>query len=518
MPTHRRCRKIAIPASNSDPRAVASRPAVGYKAAMLLYAPESVYVLDRTAMEHDCLPPEELMQRAGEATWRAIVERWPDLARVSVLAGAGNNGGDAFVVALAARRDGVDVQLLTRGDLAKQSDTSRHFADAWRAAGGAVESWSGQALTGDVIVDGLLGIGLQRDLDPDWQASIEAINAAAVPKVAIDIPSGLNASTGLAQPVAVAADLTVTFIGAKTGQYLADGPDYCGELRYESLGVSARTRASVEPALRVIERAELPPPRRRNTHKNHYGHVLIVGGDEGMSGAVALAARAALRAGAGLVTALVHPDCRSSLAPFPEVMTLGWDALATKLAQASIVLVGPGLGDGKAARRCLDALIESELPMVVDAGALRADFLRRRKSRVVVITPHPGEAAALLEADASAIQADRLTAAERLRDDFGAVAVLKGAGTLVAAAGEATAINIRGNAGLATAGTGDVLAGVIAALLGQGLAPAAAARGGVFLHALSAERFTRGRDPAGLVAGDLIDRLPLVMRQQRHAG
>ncbi len=485
---------------------------------MLLYTPESAYALDRIAMEHDSLPSEELMLRAGEATWRAIVERWPDLGRISVLAGAGNNGGDAFVVALAARRDGVDVQLLTRGDLAKQSDTSRHFADTWRAAGGAVETWTGQALTGDLIVDGLLGIGLKRDLDADWQALIAAINAATGPKVAIDIPSGLNARTGLAQPVAVEAALTVTFIGAKTGQYLADGPDYCGELRYESLGVSARTLAGVAPALTAIERAALPPPRKRNTHKNHYGHVLIVGGDVGMSGAVALAARAALRGGAGLVTALVHPDCRSNLAAFPEIMTLGWDALAAKLAQASILLVGPGLGDSDGARQCLAALADCELPMVVDAGALRADFLRRRKSRRLVMTPHPGEAAGLLETDGAAIQADRLAAAEQLRDTFDAVAVLKGSGTLVAAPGEATAINTRGNAGLATAGTGDVLAGLIAALLGQGLTPGEAARSGVFLHALGAERFTRGRDPAGLIAGDLIDRLPLVMRQQRHAG
>ncbi len=490
---------------------------MGYKAGMLLYAPESVYLLDRTAMEQDCLSSAELMQRAGEATWRAIVERWPDLARISVLAGAGNNGGDAFVVALAARRDGVDVQLLTRGDLAKQSAESRDYAAAWRAAGGVDEPWVGQALGGEVIVDGLLGIGLKRELDADWQALIAAVNSAAAPKVAIDIPSGLNARTGLAQPVAVEAALTVTFIGAKTGQYLADGPDYCGELRYESLGVSARTRASVEPALDVIERAVLPPPRKRNSHKNHYGHVLIVGGDEGMSGAVALAARAALRSGAGLVTALVHPECRASLAPFPEVMTLGWDALAAKLAQASVVLVGPGLGDGDGARQCLAALLECELPMVVDAGALRADFLRRRKSRTLVITPHPGEAAGLLETDGAGVQADRLAAVLRLRDAFAAVAVLKGSGTLIAAPDEATAINTRGNPGLASAGTGDVLAGVIAALLGQGLGPGAAARSGVLLHALCAERFTRGRDPAGLVAGDLIDRLPLVMRQLRHA-
>lgn len=492
--------------------------ALGYKTSMQLYLPESVYALDQAAIEHDALSGIELMQRAGERVWRELQARWPQASRISVLAGSGNNGGDAYVVALCARRERIDVQLLHQGDPAKQSATSKHFSQLWAQAGGTVEAWSGQPLGGEVIVDGLLGIGLQRDLDPDWQALIEAINASAAPRVAIDIPSGLNARTGTAQPVAVRAALTVTFIGAKTGQFLADGPDYCGELVFTDLGVSAAARERVEASIEVIEQCRLPAPRQRNSHKNHYGHVLVVGGDQGMSGAVALAASAALRSGAGLVSALVHPDCRSSLGAVPELMVLGWDALDDRLADASVVVIGPGLGDGDDAARCRQRLQQVELPMVIDAGALRADFLRDLCSTSAVITPHPGEAARLLDVTSSAIQGDRLDAVNQLVDVFGLTTVLKGSGSLIAAPGRLAQINTRGNPGMATAGMGDVLAGMIAALLGQGLEPFEAARSAVFIHALCAEAFCRGRDPTGLLASDVIAQIPRVVRRLRNAG
>jgi hydroxyethylthiazole kinase-like uncharacterized protein yjeF len=289
---------------------------LGYKSSMLLFTPDKVYQLDKAAVEQDGFAEIELMQRAGCRVWQAIAERWPQVSGITVFAGAGNNGGDAFVVALSAHREGVDVQLLIQGDLSRQSDTSRHFKEQWEQAGGEFEAWDGQELSGEVIVDGLLGIGLQRELDDHWQTLIATINRREVPRIAIDIPSGLNGLTGNPQPVAVEAQLTVTFIGAKTGQYLADGPDYCGELIYEDLGVSNRVRRSVPAALDVIEYCQLPALRKKNTHKNHYGNLLIIGGDQGMSGAVALSAQAALRSGAGLVTALVHPDCRNNLASF----------------------------------------------------------------------------------------------------------------------------------------------------------------------------------------------------------
>jgi hydroxyethylthiazole kinase-like uncharacterized protein yjeF len=486
---------------------------------MFLYTPESVYRLDRAAVVTDAFSEPELMQRAGERVWQAIDERWPSVSRLTVFAGAGNNGGDAFVVALRAGAQGIAVQLLVQGDLSRQSATARHFRDLWEQGGGLCEVWQGQSIDGEVIVDGLLGIGLQRELDAHWQDLVTTINAAPQPCVAIDIPSGLNGLSGVAQPVAVEAQLTVTFIGRKTGQFLADGPDYCGELKFDDLGISSTVRKSEPAALEVIESCELPLLRKRNSHKNHYGNLLIIGGDQGMSGAVALAAQAALRSGAGVVTALVHPDCRHSLAAFPELMVLGWDALEAKLADANVVVVGPGLGRSVEAQRCLQSLRDAEQAMVIDASALDADFLKSLiTSRQRVITPHPGEAATLLSTTTAEIQANRLLTCERLLDLFGATTVLKGSGTIIAGSGnELPAINTRGTAGMASAGMGDVLSGIIAALLGQGLAPFAAARSAVYIHALCAELYSLDRDQSGLLASDVIDNIPRVVKQLRDA-
>jgi NAD(P)H-hydrate epimerase len=485
---------------------------------MLLYTPESVYQLDKAAVSVDGFAEIELMQRAGRSVWRALLARWPAVEKITVFAGSGNNGGDAFVVALCAREQGVDVQLLIQGDLSRQSDTSRHFTELWQQGGGSFEQWQGQAIAGEIIVDGLLGIGLQRELNAEWQDLINRINRHESPRVAIDIPSGLNGLTGNPQPVAVSAELSVTFIGAKTGQYLADGPDYCGELIFEDLGVSASARAGVAAALEVVDSCRLPAPRKKNTHKNHYGNLLIIGGDQGMSGAVTLAARAALRSGAGLVTALVHPECRANLAAFPEIMVLGWDALEAKLPQANVVVVGPGLGDSEQANSMLKRLQKLSLPMVVDAGALKSDFLGEMKSKQCVITPHPGEAAGLLQSSTAEVQADRLAASAELANRFHASCVLKGSGTLIAQAREHSAINVHGNAGMASAGMGDVLSGIIGALIGQGLTAFEAARSGVFIHALCAECFSAEQDQIGLIASDIVERIPKVIRQLRDAG
>jgi len=338
------------------------------------------------------------------------------------------------------------------------------------------------------------------------------------PCVAIDIPSGLSGLSGIAQPLAIEAQLTVTFIGRKSGQILADGPDYCGELIFDDLGVSSEAQHSVAAALEVIESCELPAPRKRNSHKNHFGNLLIIGGDQGMSGAVALAARAALRSGAGLVTALVHPDCRNSLATCAEVMVLGWDALETKLVDASVVVVGPGLGGSLDAQKCLASLHAAQQPMVIDASALEAGFLQSLSCRQSVITPHPGEAALLLSSSTVEVQANRLQACQKLLELYGATTVLKGSGTLIAQAGDVLpAINIRGNPGMASAGMGDVLSGIIGALLGQGLMPFAAARSAVYIHALCAELCSVDNDETGLIASDVIESIPRVIKQLRDA-
>jgi len=486
---------------------------------MFLYTPETVYKMDKAATDNDGLSGIELMSRAGECVWSSIVERWPELSKMTVLAGSGNNGGDAFVVAILARRQGISVQFIAKGDLSRQSATARHFHDIWLAEGGKIEGWEKQSIDGELVVDGLLGIGLKSTLDQDWQDLINAVNQTQVPKVAIDIPSGLNAQTGMPQPCAVQAELTVTFIGIKVGHYLADGMDYCGELLFNDLGTSSTTALSQKPALEVIDATNLclPAKRKHNSHKNSYGHILVIGGDQGMIGAASLAGQAALRSGAGMVSVLVHPDNVHSLASTPELMVQSWNEIDHKLAQASVVVVGPGLGQSDASKACLQRLSTVTLPLVVDASALTQDFLGSLSNQQFVITPHPGEAASLLGSRTVDIQSDRLTASEDLGTRYTCVSVLKGSGTIIRQPGETPAINIAGNSGMAVAGMGDVLAGMIGAFLGQGLSAFDAAKTAVYLHARCAEYFAESQDESGLIASDIIRLIPELVKQLRHA-
>ena len=485
---------------------------------MLLYNSKAIYAMDRAAVTIDGFTEIDLMHRAGEVVWHEIIRRWPGVSKITIFAGQGNNGGDAFVVACLAKAQAVGVQLIYEGDLSHQSATSAHYHESWIQAGGEIEPWNGQQIQGELIVDGLLGIGLTRDLDAEWQGLIEQINLCQLPRVAIDIPSGLNANNGTAQPQAVWADLTVTFIGAKIGQYLADGPDYCGELVFDALGTSSTVASSQIPAATVIDQSniKLPAKRKRNSHKNAFGHILVIGGDRGMVGAALLSAKAALRSGAGLVTVLVHADCTQSLSATPELMVLSWDSIDEKLEQASVVLVGPGLGQSQKARHCLKKIKDCKKPMVVDASALDADFLHALASNQVVITPHPGEAAGLLSTGSLDIQSDRLRASQQLVDSFGVVSVLKGSGSIVQQPDSVAAINIAGNPGMASAGMGDVLAGMIAALVGQGLSTFDAAKTAVLVHALGAEDYARDNDETGLIASDIVQRVPGIIRKLRE--
>lgn len=482
---------------------------------MFLYTPESVYQLDRAAVEQDGFSETELMQHAGARVWREVIFRWPSVSKVTIFAGSGNNGGDAFVVALCARASGVEIQMITMGDLARQSDTAKFYKQKWLDGGGQFEPWDGQELEGEIVIDGLLGIGIQRALDEDWQSLIECINQQDLPLVAIDIPSGLDGATGNPRPVALVADLTVTFIGVKTGHFLAQGQDHCGELVFDDLGISSAVRAGVSPALGEIEECLLPAPRLRDSHKYDYGHVLIVGGNDGMTGAVSLAAKAALRTGSGLVSALVHPAGCHALSVVPEVMTRSWDQLESLLPDASVILVGPGLGHDESAQAILSKITRASQPVIVDADALQPGFLKQLRSEQVIITPHPGEAARLLGQTSAGIQQDRILSCRELVEQFNCVAILKGSGSLVGSS-EAIEINLRGHAGMATAGMGDVLAGMVASLVGQGMDSYQAARSAVLIHALSAEHFAQGADISGLIASDVVDAIPQVIKNIKN--
>lgn len=486
---------------------------------MDLYQRQQVYDLDRLAIELDGQPSAQLMLKAAQAVWRNIQIRWPEIHKIAIFAGPGNNGGDAFALATLALQAGYQVELFSLGDLSRQSDESDLYRQQWQQSGGKTQTWSEQSIDAPLIVDGLLGIGLDKALKDNWLSVIEHINALPAIRVSIDIPSGLNADTGNAMPLAVQADLTVSFIARKQGCFLSDGPDYCGELVFDDLGLSQSALQQIRPACHVLDEAtvQLPERRKKNSHKNQFGHVLVIGGGPGMSGAARLAGMAALRSGAGLVSLCVHADNYVIAASqHPELMVSSWNDLAAQLQRASVVVAGPGLGLSDQSRALLENLQGFEKAMVIDADALQAEFITRLQTAKAVLTPHPGEMARLLQCTASDIQLDRIQTLKKCCETWDAVTVLKGSGTLVGCQHDSIHLCHHGHPGMASAGMGDVLAGLLGGYLAQGLNPISAARTAVLIHALAADAYATKQDSNSLVATDIIDFIPTVVKNIRR--
>lgn len=483
-----------------------------------LYTAAQIRALDRCAIETHGISGYELMCRAGRALFEQLRARWPDARRVLVLCGAGQNAGDGYVVARLLREAEFAVRVVRLTDPAALKGDARTAADAWRDAGGEAEPFAGRLpVEAELLVDALLGTGLNRPLEGDWRVAVEAINGAGLPVLAVDVPSGLDADRGVVMGAAVEADCTLTFIGRKRGLYTAAGLQHSGAVVFDDLDVPAGIYTAV-PAETVLMAAAplgcLARPRRRDAHKGDCGHVLVIGGDSGMGGAVRLAAEAAARSGAGLVSVATRAAHAATIsAARPELMCHGVEtaaALGPLIARADVAVVGPGLGRGRWAQALLARLLDTRLPLVVDADALNLLAREPQPRGDWVITPHPGEAARLLGYDSRGVQADRFAAVRELARRYGAVAVLKGAGTLVAdpAADTPIAVCARGNPGMASGGMGDALGGVIGALIAQGLAPLAAAGAGVWVHAGAADRAAAGLGERGLLAGDLMEQLP----------
>ncbi|MCL4780657.1 MAG: NAD(P)H-hydrate dehydratase [Gammaproteobacteria bacterium] len=478
-----------------------------------VWTPAQVRELDRRAIADGGIPGHELMTRAGQAAFRIARERWPDAQRWLVLCGAGNNAGDGFVVARLALAAGLDVSVVALSEPAKLSGDA---ATAWRdyqAAGGTTEAFS-LALVGraDLVVDALLGTGLQRPVAGEYLAAIEAVNAEARAVLALDVPSGLDSENGEILGAAMLADLTVTFVGQKAGLYLGSGPDCCGAIEFAGLDIPASlvVQTGMAPLFRLHGRDELLqllPPRPTNAHKGSFGHVLIVGGDHGMSGAVRLAGEAALRAGAGLVTVATRPE-HALLLPLgrPELMCSGVAVCAdldVLLARATVVACGPGLGRGEWSRQLFDKVVASGLPLVLDADALNLLAERKLHRDDWILTPHPGEAGRLLATDSATVQADRFAALKELCRQYGGTVILKGHGSLVGRAGGVPVLIDRGNPGMATAGMGDVLTGLVAGLVAQtGAADVQTAAAAAYIHAAAGDAAAL-KGERGLLASDL---------------
>ena len=490
-----------------------------------LYTAEQVRGIDYAAIHELNIAGYDLMCRAGQAVVDEVSKQFPAASHWLVLCGPGNNGGDGYVVARLADEAGVRVTLCALLDPGRlKGDAALAYAD-WQAAGGETLEWPlPDDAPYDLALDALLGTGIDREVDGSFRQAITYLNQLPCPTIAIDIPSGLNADTGCVMGCAVQAQNTVTFVGRKRGMYTADGPDYCGRITFDGLAIPAAAAAEstghAGSLLSLDYLAEILKPRLRNSHKGSFGHVLAVGGIKGMSGAIRLCGEAALRSGAGRVTLVTDPAHASLInLTRPELMvkgTDGGDELLPLLEGDQVVAVGPGLGGTAWSGSLLEACLGTEAALVVDADGLNLLALQSRQKTFErdnwILTPHPAEAARLLACKPAEIQQDRVLAATTIAKRFGACVVLKGCGSIVADPSGAYAICPRGNPGMATAGSGDVLTGIIVALLGQGLSCYDAACAGVLAHAEAGDLAAEKVGEMALIAGDIIDHLSCVWR------
>jgi NAD(P)H-hydrate epimerase len=476
-----------------------------------LYRVAQVRELDRLAIEKRGIKSGALMERAGEAAFAILRQLWPQAKRVLICSGTGQNGGDGFVVARLAQASDLQVTVTVIGEPKNIHGDALTNVERLRKTPVAMIEWKPGLLNDtDVIVDAMLGTGLDRPVTETHREVIAAINASGKPVLAIDVPSGLNADTGQPLGAAVKAQATVTFVGMKAGLLTGNGPDHCGRIYFSDLNIPAAVYEAVPPAVLRISRSDGVhhlPRRARASHKGHFGHVLVVGGDHGYAGAMRMAAEAAARVGGGLVSAATQPAHAAMIsAARPEIMAHGVAdrrALAPLLKNATVIAIGPGLGQTAWAQDLLGAVLEQKLPLVVDADALNLIALDPVTRADWILTPHPGEAARLLRTDTAAVQADRYAAARAVRERFGGVCVLKGCGTIIATP-DGMYVCDAGNPGMASGGMGDVLTGVIAGLLAQGLSLAGAARHGVCVHAEAADQAAAQGGERGMLATDLM--------------
>lgn len=487
-----------------------------------LYRSEQIRACEQQALHSYQLDEHELMSRAGAEAFFFVQNMFPNLNHIAVFCGSGNNAGDGYVFARLAHEHGLSVVVYQCKSLEELPSAAKNAASKAIDAGVDCQS-ADEPLDNDVelIVDALLGIGLKGPVHGVIATAINQINSSGLPVVSIDIPSGLNADTGQVESFCVKATATLTFIALKAGMYTLDGPDYCGDIHCKSLQLDPLV-AHCTPISFLLSEATLPLPlnqRKRNSHKGDYGHVLVIGGGPGMPGAVSLTAKAAMRSGAGAVSIATWPEHAKGVLPLvPEAMIWGVKSakeLNPLLDKATVCVIGPGLGESDWAKTLFLAAITSQLPMVIDASALRLLSEHPQIDDNWVLTPHPGEAGSLLACTSKDVQKDRYQSAMDIQQQYGGVVVLKGAGTVIQSAEKQSFVCPKGNPGMATAGMGDVLSGIIAGICAQGLSLNDAAKLGVWVHAVSGDRIAKRLGEAGILASDLLDILPNILNCTR---
>lgn len=513
---------------------------------MYIATAEEMRRLDRMAIENLGIPGVVLMENAGLKVVEVISRVLGDLTgkKITVMTGKGNNGGDGFVIARHLINQGVEVKTLLLANPEEISGDAKINLDILQKMGHKVyPAVNANSLNivrvalvyTDLIVDAIYGTGFKGELSEHVGRVVEAVNESKKPVVAVDIPSGVEGDTGKVTGPCIRATHTVTFALPKLGNILQPGAEYGGELHTADISIPKLLVNALGLKCRLVTGdlvRSLIPGRNTGTHKGSCGRVAVIGGSEGLTGAAALAGMAALRAGAGLVTlgiprglnALMEIKLTEVMTnPLPDTgrKTLGPEALEPIRQMASgadVLAIGPGLSqDGSTVELVHNLLPQLSVPMVIDADALNAlakqpELIKQLKAPAV-FTPHPGEMARLLGVSIPEIQTDRLKTAQAAAQDWKAVLVLKGAKTIVACPDGRTYINSTGNPGMATGGTGDVLTGVIAALIAQGLKPEEAAFAGVYIHGLAGDYLLGQLGMLGMVAGDLLNALPIVTRE-----
>lgn len=486
-----------------------------------LYRCEQLRACEQQALSLYQLNEHELMSRAGAEAFFYIKKVYPQVKHLAVFCGSGNNAGDGYVVARLAHEFGLSVTIYQCKALT-ELPSAAHYAALMATAAGVDCQSADEPIDSDIelIVDALLGIGLKGPVHGMIAAAINQINESGLPIVSLDIPSGLDADTGRVENFCVNALTTLTFIARKPGMYTADGPDHCGDIYCCPIQLdSCIAKQTPIASLLNSDSLALPlAPRKRNSHKGDFGHVLVIGGGPGMPGAVSLVAKAAMRTGAGAVSIATWPEHAKGVSPLiPEAMIWGVHTakeLHPLLARATVCVIGPGLGDSDWAVNLFLAAITSQLPMVIDASALRLLAEHPQMDDNWILTPHPGEAAALLSCSTELIQKDRYQATASIQKQYGGIVVLKGTGSIIQTSDKNAFVCTKGNPAMASAGMGDVLSGIIAGLCAQGLSLEEATQSGVYAHAVAGDRIAQALGGAGLLASDLFDVLPYVLNHR----
>jgi NAD(P)H-hydrate epimerase len=486
-----------------------------------LYRADQVRTHEKAAAESLGIDMYSLMLRAGEAVFKHAVSLVPNSEHYLVLVGAGHNAGDGYIAALSAAKAGKTVKLCAIEPEREMSGDVARARQAWLDIGGTVTAFSKDLLTTtDVIIDALLGTGIVGVMRPEFAHVIDLINASSIPVVSVDVPSGLCGDTGESLGRCIQADVTVTFVGIKLGLTTGAGKQSCGKLVFEDLGIGKAFAKIARSDATVLDMKYFKglAPRPINSHKGSHGRLLCIGGNKGMSGAIRMASESALRSGAGMVKVYAHNDSIVQIcAGRPELMVIS-RGLDDALEWATCVVLGPGLGTDEWAKDVFDKVMEycqhHSKPIVIDADALNLKAVHTSFTALsdCIITPHSGEASRLLNVSIEDVEANRFNYARQCAQRYDATCVLKGAGSIVDNQKHSWVCR-HGNPGMATAGMGDVLSGILGALLAQGLNTDMACQFGVSLHAKAGDIVAERYGQRGLLASDLFETVRVLINE-----